>query len=588
MALAAASTPLAAQAVDKPAERVAPPARTPPPSGLDALLFYQLLIGEMELQNGRPGVAVEVLLDAARRSRDESLFQRAVEVAVQARAPDQALAAARAWRLSLPDSLMPLRYQVQLLAALGRTADAAEPVRSLLARTAPAERLGVMASLPRLFVRGAEARAGAEMLEQVLQPYTAREQREAAWVSIGRGWMLAGDDARALARAEDAARADPRSNGPALLALELLPRLPAAEAVVSARLKAGDSAADAPLRLAYARALTQLQRLADAATQLNEVTRLQPELAEPWLTLGAVELELRHPQPAERALTRYLELAQRPRPDRAREATEDGAAAGDDERGDTTVQARLMLAQAAEMRGDYPAAERHLAQITDARRLADVQNRRASMLVKQGRWQQARELIRRQPEPDDQAARNKLMAEAQVLREARQWDEAYGVLGRGHARFPRDSDLLYEQAMMAEKLDRLDDMERLLRQVIALKPDHQHAYNALGYSLADRGLRLAEARELIQKALALAPGDPFITDSLGWLEFRAGRHQEALRLLRQAYASRPDTEIAAHLGEVLWTVGEREEARRVWSEGRRRDADNEVLRETIRRLSPGT
>ena len=138
--------------------------------------------------------------------------------------------------------------------------------------------------------------------------------------------------------------------------------------------------------------------------------------------------------------------------------------------------------------------------------------------------------------------------------------------------------------MMAEKLSRLDEMERVLRRVIELKPDHHHAYNALGYSLADRSQRLPEARALIKKALELAPGDPFITDSLGWVEFRLGNREEALRLLRQAYGSRPDPEIAAHLGEVLWATGAREDARRIWREGRERDTANEVLRETLTRL----
>ena len=127
-------------------------------------------------------------------------------------------------------------------------------------------------------------------------------------------------------------------------------------------------------------------------------------------------------------------------------------------------------------------------------------------------------------------------------------------------------------------------MERLLRRVIALKPDHPHAHNALGYSLADRGLRLPEARALIQRALELSPGDPFITDSLGWVEFRLGNRDEAARLLRQAYAARPDTEIGAHLGEVLWSAGQHDEARRVWREVKTRDQANEVLRETLARL----
>jgi Flp pilus assembly protein TadD len=137
---------------------------------------------------------------------------------------------------------------------------------------------------------------------------------------------------------------------------------------------------------------------------------------------------------------------------------------------------------------------------------------------------------------------------------------------------------------VAEKMDRLDEMEGLLRRVIGMKPDNAHAHNALGYSLADRSQRLPEARQLIQRALELSPGDPFITDSLGWVEFRMGNLVEALRLLQQAYAARPDVEIGAHLGEVLWALGRHSEARRIWAESKGRDAANDVLRETLARL----
>jgi tetratricopeptide (TPR) repeat protein len=248
------------------------------------------------------------------------------------------------------------------------------------------------------------------------------------------------------------------------------------------------------------------------------------------------------------------------------------------------VQAWLMLAQAAEQKSDYKAAEAWLAKIEDPQRALDVQTRRASILARQGRVAQAREIIRQLPERDESDARAKLMAEAAVLREAKRWKDAYEVLGTGAKRFSDDSDLLYEQAMVAEKLDRLDDMEKLLRRVIALKPDNAHAHNALGYSLADRKQRLPEARELIKRALDLSPGDPFITDSLGWVEYRMGNREEALRLLTRAYAARPDTEIGAHLGEVLWSLGQRDEARRIWRESKGRDAANDVLKETLARL----
>jgi Flp pilus assembly protein TadD len=188
------------------------------------------------------------------------------------------------------------------------------------------------------------------------------------------------------------------------------------------------------------------------------------------------------------------------------------------------------------------------------------------------------------PERGPQDARAKLLAESQLLRDVKQWPEAYKILGQANERFPDDVDLLYEQAMMAEKMRRPDEMERLLRRVIELKPDHFHAYNALGYTLADRNTRLDEAQGLVQKALELAPNEPFIIDSLGWIQYRMGRREEALRNLQRAYQSRPDAEIAAHLGEVLWAMGRRDEARKVWREGRERDSGNEVLKDTLARL----
>lgn len=542
-------------------------------SAMDALLFYQLLIAEMELRNGRPRVAIEVLLDAGRRARDESVFERAVEIALQAQAGDPAVAAVRAWRATMPESLPALRYQVQILGALGRAAEAAEPVGTWLSRSPPAERPGILAALPRIFVRGNEAAAAARMIEQALQPHVAAPAtREAALVAIGRSWLLAGDDDKALARAREAAQASTAPIGAALLGLELMGRRPAAEDLVRAQLQSAQ--AEPALRLAYARALIRQQRLAEAADQLGQVSRQQPDSAETWITLGAVELELRRPQQAEAALQRFLALAPQ-------------AAAGEDEAAQRVAQVRLMLAQAAEMRGDFAAAEAELAAVAGRASATDVQTRRAALLVRQGRWEQARELVRALPADTPTQARSRAVAEAQLLRDARQWALAHEVLSAEVARYPNDVDLLYELAMMAEKTGRLDEMERLLRRVMMIKPDHQHAYNALGYSLADRGLRLDEARELILKALALAPGDPFITDSLGWVEFRQGRHEEALRLLRQAFVARPDTEIAAHLGEVLWVLGQRDEARRIWEEGRQRDPENDVLRETLKRFAPG-
>lgn len=581
----------------------ASPRGTPAPSGapdgdaaqgnsrLDAPLFYQLLIGELQLQQGQPGAAYSLFLDAARRTRDEQLFRRAVEIALQGRAGDEALAAARSWRSALPASTGALRTQLQILGAMNRVTEAAEPLTQLLALTAEAQRPGLIASLPRFFGRGGDPRAVATMLERVLQPYlSAGPTRPVARSALGTAWLAAGDRVQALALARRAAQDDPGAPSPALLALELAARDPEAERLVRAYLQRPD--AGAGVRLAYARLLWEGGRAGPAVEQLEQSTRLHPDFAPAFLMLGALELELKHLEAAEAALTRYVELVRRPALTAI--ATAPAAPAnGEDDDADadgaghaSAQQAWLMLAKVAEQRGDFAASEAHLARVSDPERMLEVQTRRAALAARQGRVDQARAMLRQVPERGPGDARAKLVAEAQVLRDVKRWPEAYEVLEAATGRWPDDTDLLYELSMVAERLDRLDDMERLLRRVIALKPDSQHAYNALGYSLADRGLRLQEARELIRKALELAPGDPFITDSMGWVEFRLGNLAEALRLLRQAYAARPDTEIAAHLGEVLWVAGQRDEAIRIWREGRQRDAGNDVLRETLARLKP--
>ncbi|WP_237704894.1 tetratricopeptide repeat protein [Rubrivivax benzoatilyticus] len=585
--LAAALAFAAVSAWAQGAVATSPPA--PPEvrnSALDAPLFYQLLIGEIEARQGQPGAAYQVILDAARRSRDELLFRRAVEIALQARAGEEALTATRAWRTALPRSQEALRTELQILSAMNRLDQAAEPLRALLAAATPAERSGIIAAVPGFLQRAADPARGARLVEEVLAPYLETPAtRVAAQIAIGRARLTAGDGTRALELARQAHAADPAAQAPVLLALELLPSRPEAEPIVTDYAARPD--AEPALLLLYARALTSTQRYAEALRQLETVTRRKPDLAPPYLTLGALHLELRHAAQGEAALRRYLELTE-PAAAPASAASAAASGGGEDDRSHAPAQGRvqawLMLAASAEQRGDYAAAERWLARVDAPERALEVQTRRASMLARQGRVDDARRLLLAMPGSEPKDLRARLDAEASMLRGVKRWKEAYEVMGQALKLQPDDPELLYEQSMLAEKLGRIDEMERLLRRVIELKPDNAHAYNALGYSLADRGQRLPEARDLIARALELAPGDPFITDSLGWVEFRLGNRARALELLQRAYASRPDAEIAAHLGEVLWADGRQDEARRVWAEARSRDADNEVLVETLKRL----
>jgi tetratricopeptide (TPR) repeat protein len=558
-----------------PAQAQASPAASAPAvqnSELDAPLFYQLLVGEMELRAGQPGVAFQVLLDAARRTGDSELYRRVVNIALQARAGDQALIAARAWRDAVPDSVEAHQTILQLLAALNRPGEAAGPLRGLLNLTPEAQRSGVLASLPRLFQRSPEPRKVYSSLEPVLEAASQQSATRLMALLVQARLALSADEAdKALTQTRAAAKDFPAADEVLLMALDLMPQRPEVESLITARLQQQQPDLHA-LRVAYGRTLAGMQRAADAAREFRIVTQAAPDNAMAWYALGALELDLQHPEAAEKALLTFLNKL-------------DGTPSEDAETlKNSRQQAWLLLAQVAEMRGDLRAAEGWLAKVDAPQRRLEVTYRRASLMARQGQLAKGRALLQALPGDSDEELRARLMAEAQLLREVRQWEAALTVLEQAGQRFPEDANIVYEQAMMAEKLGRLEPMEALLRKVMELKPEHYHAYNALGYSLAERNMRLEEARSLIAKALQYAPSEPFIVDSLGWVEFRLGNHQEALRLLRQAYGSRPDAEIAAHLGEVLWVVGEREEALKVWNEGARRDPKNEALRETRQRL----
>jgi tetratricopeptide (TPR) repeat protein len=425
-------------------------------SDLDAQLFYQLLIGEIELSSGSAGTAYEVMLDAARRSRDEQLFRRATDIAIQARAGDQALAAARAWRTALPESQEAHRYILQLLVTLNRSSETLEPMRSLLRITPQAQRVSLIEALPRFFGRSTDKAQAAALVERALQTYVeAPETRAVARVAMGRAWLAAGDSAKALELARRAHSLDPQSDQPALLALELLPATPSAEDIVKAHLKAKPETQG--LRMGYVRLLTTSQRYVDAIAQLEIATSQQPKVAGPWLTLGALHLELRHAQQATSALKTFVALLQA-EPPAAAAAKQDSDEENEDAAQSATTlaadrgltQAWLMLSQAAEQQGKLSEAESWLAKIDDTQRALEVQTRRASLLARQGKVKEARELLQRAPEKGPQDQRAKLLAEAQVLRDVKQWEAAYAVLAQANQRFENDADLMYEQSMMAE------------------------------------------------------------------------------------------------------------------------------------------
>ena len=536
---------------------------------LDAELFYEIFLGEISTRTGDPGAGYAFMLEAARRSADGQLYQRAADIALQSRSGEYALAAAQAWKEALPLSREANRYVLQILVALNRIGETSGPLRQELSQSPPRAKAATLAALPKMYSRASDKTLAAKVVEQALaDELTNPATGPVAWVSLGWLRLASGDKTGALDAAKKAQALDSANEDAVRLALNLMEEnTPQAESLVTQAL----SRQPVPeLRMAYARVLIDLQRYKDAGVQLEILTKDNPALTEAWLVLAALQLEDNRLPTAEKSLKRFMDLVS------------ESADAPLRQKGLT--QAYLLYAQIEEKKNNFAAADAWLGRIDGVDELFSAQTRRASLLARQGKIEQARALLRnlKSTSVDDQ--RMKLLAEVQLLREQRLYKDAYQVQGELVALAPEDTELLYDQAMLAEKTGKLDVMEQLLRQVIARKPDFQHAYNALGYSLADRGVRLDEAKQLIVKALELAPNDPFIKDSLGWVEFRMGNKADARQILEAAYKTRADVEIAAHLGEVLWSMGDTEGASRVWKEGQRANPDNDTLKETLKRL----
>ncbi len=554
----------AVQAAEPSPPRDAPAAN----SSLDAVMFYQLLLGELQVRQGSAGAGFSLILDAARKTRDPALFQRAVDIALQARSGDAALQAAQTWKREIPGAPEPNRYILQILLALNRVEEAGQALAASLDELPAEEKQGAIISIPRVFGRVTDKALAARVVEKALGRSLQQKNLQAtAWTTIGRMHRDAQQWPQAIQAALQGHASDPQAQGPLILGLTLLPTGSSEIRRMLDQAMQGSVSPD--LRLGYARSLVALQAPNEALSQLRQLTQQHPEFSPGWLLLGLLQVDLGQNQQAQQSLTRHVALAKDSK---------------DAEQQAGLTEALMALSQLAQQRGELEQASQWLNQIPVSADPVRLAIRRAEVLDQQGRQEEARlVLTQAQPVSAEQAQR-KALALSRWLREHQQAQQAYTTLAQALAQAPEDHELLTEQSLVLEKLQRYDEMERVLRQLMRLRPQDAHAYNALGYSLADRGIRLEEAQTLILKAVELAPQDPFIQDSLGWVAFRMGRREEALRILRAAYQAKPDAEIAAHLGEVLWSLEQRSEAASIWREGLLLKADNETLVETMKRL----
>lgn len=564
-ATAAETTAKPARASSK-AAAPAPAAKVPPlatvPGRVNAgQAVFQVLLGEIALQRGNTDLAVGAYSDLAVRTRDPKVIERATELASFARRFDVAQDMSRLWLEIEPESMVARQTLVAVLILRGQ-ADELRPHIAYLLEKDKDNLADNLMRLNRMLARFPDKVAAFGMLQQVLQPYSGIAE---AHYALATAAMHAGDSAAAKAEIRKAQALRPDWDQAALFEAQLAAReSPAAAFEILERfLQANPDARD--VRLQLARGLVAEKRYKDAHRHFSRLLADTPDSPELIYPVAVLALQQNDVATAEPLLKKVLARG---------EVSEKGVAA-------------FYLGQIAEDRGAHAEAIGYYREVASGEQYVSANVRISSLLLKSGGGlSMARGHLQESATRYPPGKLQFLLAEAQLLRDANRDAEALALLEQALAGQPDQPEILYDAALLAERLGRMDVVERNLRRVIELRPDNAHAFNALGYSYADRGIKLDEARDLIAKALQLAPDDPFILDSMGWVLYKRGDLPGALDHLQRAYGIRPDAEIAAHLGEVLWLLDRRDEAQRTWAEADKRHPGNEVLNATRKKFVP--
>jgi tetratricopeptide (TPR) repeat protein len=550
---------------DDEEERPAPPARRAaaeaqaklPSQELTQAILYEFLLAEVAGQRGSAEVAARAYADLARQTRDPRIARRATEIAIFARINTLAVESARIWRETDPRSQRALQILTGLLVNAGRLEEAEPQLKELLSSEG-ANVANAFAQLGRTLGSAQDKEAALRVMQKLADGYSQVPQAHYAIAQVAAN---AGHGDVALKEVRTARDLRPDWDAAVLLEAQLLQKTSGEDALGSLAGYLQKYPKSREVRLSYARMLVAEKRFAGARGEFQKLLADFPGNTDVVYAVALLSVQLNDYPLAEENLRRLLEMDYR------------------DKSG-----IRLYLGQIAEEQNKYGDALKWYASVAEGEQFIQAQIRYAQVLSKQGKLPEARAHLQRLEASGGQQRVQLILAEAQLLRDASREKEAFEFVGKALDAEPEQPELLYDYAMLAERVDRIDLLESSLRKLIKIRPDYAHAYNALGYSLAERNMRLAEARELIEQALKLAPDDSFIVDSMGWVLYRMGNLPEALSWLRKAFAERPDPEIAAHLGEVLWVTGDRGEAEKVWLEGSEKNPKNEILTKTIQRL----
>lgn len=530
-----------------------------PAQELSPQTLFMLLLAEIAGARGELGVSVDAYLEAARETRDPRIAKRATEIALFARDIDAAAEAARLWNEADPESDEARRVLAGVLASGGERLNEVQIQLARILAEHPDQLEQNLLGLNRALLRVQDKIIVQSIVNRLTEPYLRTEP--AAHFARAQAAAAIEDGFFALDALNGALALRPDWEPAVLFKAQLLVQLDStreALELLNDFLHAYPDNRQA--RLTYARALVSAQEFEAARDEFVTLLEEAPEDRDLLYAVAIISSQVGDIETAETMFTRAID-------------------AGHPE----SEGIRINLGQLAERRRDDAVALEWYRSVPFGAHHLDAQLRIAVLTARQGEVDAARLLLRSLPAEEEDVLRL-LLTETLILREASRYAEALELVDDALRLEPRSPELLYESAMLAERLDDIELMESRLRRLIAIEPDHAHAYNALGYTFADRNLRLDEARDLIRQALEIAPDDPYILDSMGWLLFRENDLDGALEYLERAHTLRPDPEIAAHLGEVLWLMERRDEARRVLEEASRADPDNATLADTIERL----
>ena len=527
-----------------------------PDRSLDSDLLYKFLLAEIAGQRGNYQIAAQAYLEMAKTTRDPRIARRATEVALYGRYTDLAVEAAKLWLATEKDSAAAR----QTLAAIFVNSNDLQSAKPLLQQilAADGDNIGQsLAQLHPLLAKHADKNAVLALVQELTKPYRGRPEAHLAVAEVS---LDANKVDAALAEIREAMRLRPDWETGALFQAQVLNRESRAKALdyLKAFLAANPKAQE--VRLGYARQLINDKKFPQARVEFQRLLDDNPQNGDIAVTVALLSVQMNDLDVAEVQLKRVLDMDYKD-PDAV----------------------RFHLGQVNEERKRYDEAAKWYLSVEEGEQYVLAHARYAFMLAKQDKLAEARAHLRSLVPQNDAQRVQILQSEAQLLREAKDYKESFDILRKALDAQPDQPELLYDVALAAEKIDRIDIVEVNLRRLIVLKPDHAQAYNALGYTLADRTDRLTEARGYIEKALRLSPEDPFILDSMGWVEYRLGHVTQGLQYLERAFQQRPDPEIAAHLGEVLWAKGDKPGAEKVWRDALRDNPENDELQKVIKK-----